>query len=76
MPHERARPIFEAIVDDAWRMGDPGLLSLDRINRADPTPHLDLIEATNPCGELPLLSYESCNLGSINLEHMVDERGG
>jgi ribonucleoside-diphosphate reductase alpha chain len=74
--HVQARLVFEAIIDAAWRTGDPGLLFLDRINRANPTPHLGSIDATNPCGEIPLLPYESCTLGSINLAHMVDERGG
>jgi ribonucleoside-diphosphate reductase alpha chain len=76
LSHMPARMVFEAIADAAWRTGDPGLLFLDRINRANSTPHLGRIEATNPCGEIPLLPYESCTLGSINLAHMVDERGG
>jgi ribonucleoside-diphosphate reductase alpha chain len=67
----RAKEVFEAITEAAWLTGDPGLLFLDTINRFQPTPHLGEIEATNPCGEIPLLPFESCNLGSINLSHML-----
>ncbi len=71
-----SRMIFDAIVETAWKTGDPGVLFLDRINRDNPTPHLGEMESTNPCGEQPLLPYEPCNLGSINLARMVRESGG
>lgn len=68
-----ARYIFDLITYQAWKTGDPGLLFLDEINRHNPTPKEGSIEASNPCGEVPLLAYESCNLGSINLSNMSNE---
>jgi ribonucleoside-diphosphate reductase alpha chain len=68
-----AKLVFESIVNSVWETGDPGLLFLDAINRANPTPALGLLDATNPCGEIPLLAYESCNLGSINLARHVKQ---
>jgi ribonucleoside-diphosphate reductase alpha chain len=76
MSETPAHAIFEAIVDAVWTCGEPGVLFHDAVNRGNPTPKLGTIDATNPCGEVPLLPFEACNLGSIDLARMLVEDEG
>jgi ribonucleoside-diphosphate reductase alpha chain len=71
----KAHALFDLIVESAWATGEPGIIFLDAINRANSLPHLGEIESTNPCGEQPLLPFESCNLGSLNLAKVVKDGG-
>ena len=72
----KARELFDSIVEQTWKTGDPGIIFIDRINEANPTPHLGNIESVSGCGEQLLLPYESCNLGSINLTRMLRRENG
>jgi len=70
----KAKEVFDEIIQSAWETGDPGVIFIDTINKYNPTPHIGQIESTNPCGEQPLLPYEACILGSLNLSKYVKDK--
>ena len=73
VPVWTSKEVYDLIIDCAWKTGEPGILFVDEMNRSNPTPHIGAIESTNPCGEQPLLPYESCNLGSINVAQFISK---
>ncbi len=73
---KNAKEVFDLIIDMSWNNGEPGIIFLDRLNKDNVTPELGEIESTNPCGEQPLLPYEACNLGSVNLSIMIKTTNG
>lgn len=72
----KAKKLWKEIIENAWFTGDPGIIFLDEINAKNPTPRIGKIESTNPCGEVPLMAYEPCNLGSINLAKLILKKKG
>ena len=72
----KAREIFDLIIEKAWSNGEPGIIFIDKINEHNPLKKIGTIESTNPCGEQPLLPFESCNLGSINLSKILARTNG
>lgn len=72
----KSQELWNLVAENAWKTGDPGLLFIDRVNKFNPLPSLGLIHSTNPCGEVPLLPWSVCNIGSMNLNHFIQNQPG